>query len=182
MNLPSATAAPLSLVEHIRAEFSEMPGLCLTRAQAIRFFGAGPAQTERALHELVSAGFLVRGMKGYRRVSVIDASRPASASHAGHDSSRPDLMDEIGIELPCVVCDDPYRVSLRKIRLSQKMLDDGCSTRHFADCLPAAVAHLVNPDVLAAFDQAARQVAIAAAGAGGRLVTAHDRPPDGRTR
>lgn len=43
-----------------RAEFREMPGMCLTTAQAARLWQLSPAQAEELLSELVQAGFLVR--------------------------------------------------------------------------------------------------------------------------
>lgn len=43
-----------------RAEFREMPGMCLTTAQAARLWQLSPARAEELLSELVQAGFLVR--------------------------------------------------------------------------------------------------------------------------
>ena len=43
-----------------RAEFREMPGMCLTTAQAARLWQLGPARAEELLSELVQSGFLVR--------------------------------------------------------------------------------------------------------------------------
>jgi DNA-binding IclR family transcriptional regulator len=43
-----------------RAEFREMPGMCLTTAQAARLWQLSPAKAEELLSELVQAGFLVR--------------------------------------------------------------------------------------------------------------------------
>lgn len=43
-----------------RAEFREMPGMCLTTAQASRLWHLSPARAEELLSELVQAGFLVR--------------------------------------------------------------------------------------------------------------------------
>jgi hypothetical protein len=66
--------------------------------------------------------------------------------------------------------DRSYRISLRKIRLSHAMMDAGCQVRHFSDCPPAAFAHLIDPAVLAEFEEAVDRIEIAAEGAGGRLV------------
>jgi hypothetical protein len=81
-----------------------------------------------------------------------------------------DLLEALGVELPCPACGRSYRISLRKIRLSQSMMDAGCDVRHFADCPPGAFAHLIDPDVLAEFDRAVERITAAAEGAGGRLV------------
>ena len=43
-----------------RAEFREMPGMCLTTAQAARLWQLSPARAEELLSELVQSGFLVR--------------------------------------------------------------------------------------------------------------------------
>jgi hypothetical protein len=45
--------------ETIRREFTEQPGLRLTRAQALRLSGAAPNQCRRALDVLVEEGFLM---------------------------------------------------------------------------------------------------------------------------
>ena len=48
------------LATRARAEFREMPGMCLTTAQAARLWQLSPARAEELLSELVQAGFLVR--------------------------------------------------------------------------------------------------------------------------
>jgi hypothetical protein len=48
------------LTTRARAEFREMPGMCLTTAQAARLWQLSPARAEELLSELVQSGFLVR--------------------------------------------------------------------------------------------------------------------------
>lgn len=49
-------------------EFTEMPGLTLTLAQAARLWAVTPEQSERVLSDLVASGFLMRDVRGaYRR-------------------------------------------------------------------------------------------------------------------
>lgn len=48
------------LTMRARAEFREMPGMCLTTAQAARLWQLSPARAEELLTDLVLAGFLVR--------------------------------------------------------------------------------------------------------------------------
>lgn len=67
MNSTSATpknsATPQSMIDlatRARAEFREMPGMCLTTAQAARLWQLSPARAEELLSELVESGFLVR--------------------------------------------------------------------------------------------------------------------------
>ena len=50
----------------IRAEFAEMPGLCLTLAQAARFFSLDRAECERMLAELVRNGELTTDGTSFR--------------------------------------------------------------------------------------------------------------------
>jgi len=48
------------LAVRARAEFREMPGMCLTPAQAARLWHLSPDEAQSLLLELVRAGFLVR--------------------------------------------------------------------------------------------------------------------------
>lgn len=52
------------LVARMRAEYQEMPGLSLTRAQACRLWGLDPATCQRALDQLVSSGVLTTSGQG----------------------------------------------------------------------------------------------------------------------
>ena len=49
-----------ALATRARAEFREMPGMCLTTAQAARLWQLSPDQAQNLLLELVKAGILVR--------------------------------------------------------------------------------------------------------------------------
>jgi Fic family protein len=56
------------VIEHIRAEYVEMPGLSVTLPQAARLWGLSTFQSERLLSTLVDSGFLLCDRKGvYRR-------------------------------------------------------------------------------------------------------------------
>jgi hypothetical protein len=55
----------VELVTRARAEFHEMPGMCLTPAQAARLWQLTPDRAEALLTELVDSGFLVR-REGHR--------------------------------------------------------------------------------------------------------------------
>jgi len=48
-----------ALIERIRAEYLEMPGLRVTLKQASRLWGADAAHCQSALDALVDAGFLL---------------------------------------------------------------------------------------------------------------------------
>ena len=58
--LDPAKNTPEDLSMRARAEFREMPGMCLTTAQAARLWQLSPAKAEELLSDLVQAGFLVR--------------------------------------------------------------------------------------------------------------------------
>jgi len=60
MNTTHATHETTDLANRARAEFREMPGMCLTTAQAARLWQLSPTQAQDLLLELVKAGFLVR--------------------------------------------------------------------------------------------------------------------------
>ena len=57
---PATTQNLIDLATRARAEFREMPGMCLTTAQAARLWHLSPARAEELLSELVESGFLVR--------------------------------------------------------------------------------------------------------------------------
>lgn len=56
------------LLERVRGEFNEMPGLILTIPQAARLWGVTTPEAQDVLAELVHGGFLARNPRGlYRR-------------------------------------------------------------------------------------------------------------------
>jgi hypothetical protein len=57
-----------AVVQRARAEYLEMPGLCLTVPQAARLFGVNTRESQCVLSELADGGFLRRNPNGvYRR-------------------------------------------------------------------------------------------------------------------
>ena len=59
-----------SVLDRIRSEFTEMPGLRLTPAQAARLWGMERQMSERILDGLAIAGFLSKNRDGaYLRAS-----------------------------------------------------------------------------------------------------------------
>lgn len=63
--MPASRVA--DLVGLIRAEYEEMPGLCLTRAQMRRLWMLEPAAFDTVLGTLVDAGYLRITLSGYVR-------------------------------------------------------------------------------------------------------------------
>jgi hypothetical protein len=49
-----------ALVQRVQREFDEMPGTCLTLAQASRLFGLSPDVCRRILQELIAEGTLAQ--------------------------------------------------------------------------------------------------------------------------
>jgi len=47
-----------AVVDRVRGEFNEMPGLRLTKAQAARLLGLDPIACDEVLNRLVAASFL----------------------------------------------------------------------------------------------------------------------------
>ena len=60
MNTTQSAHELTDLATRARAEFREMPGMCLTTAQAARLWQLSPDQAQELLLDLVKAGFLVR--------------------------------------------------------------------------------------------------------------------------
>ena len=68
---------PEGLLQRIRAEYLEMPGLCLTRAQMQRLCGVEQAVCQLVLDSLVDAKFLCPKSTGaYARLTDGEPSRP----------------------------------------------------------------------------------------------------------
>jgi hypothetical protein len=53
-----------AIEERVRSEYLEMPGLCLTPAQASRLWALDHHTSEQILKELVSVGFLACTRRG----------------------------------------------------------------------------------------------------------------------
>ena len=84
MNVPP----PERLLERIRAEYLEMPGLCLTPEQLQRLCGVEPTLCRLVLDSLVDAKFLCLKLNGtYARLTDGEASRPRAAKAGLQPSS-----------------------------------------------------------------------------------------------
>ena len=86
-----------SIIERVRGEFREMPGLTLTLAQARRLWSLDQSTCSEVLTELVETGFLCRKADGaYGRASDL-AARPLRMAKAG---------------IPLFDIDQPRRISV----------------------------------------------------------------------
>ena len=79
-----------ALIDRIRAEYYEMPGLHVTLKQASRLWGADAAHCQLAMDTLVQSGFLVARRDGsYVRATEGKIPRPAAAkADLPHDHVR----------------------------------------------------------------------------------------------
>jgi hypothetical protein len=65
---PNAPGSTINdALDRILASYAEMPGLCLTREQAIRLFALEPGTCEQLMLALVQAGRLRVGPRGFMR-------------------------------------------------------------------------------------------------------------------
>jgi hypothetical protein len=78
----------------VRAEYMEMPGLCLTGPQIRRLWSFAPAMCEAVLAELVSARFLRRTPDGEYVLSggVRDTGEPSSSRVGDISSDAHDML------------------------------------------------------------------------------------------
>lgn len=77
------TAPPKSLLDRLRAEYREMPGMRLTRAQVQRLCGIEAATCQQMLDALVAAKFLCVNADGaYARLPEAEAQRLRTATAA----------------------------------------------------------------------------------------------------
>jgi hypothetical protein len=67
MQSAPATTTSSGLENLIRAEYDDMPGHCLSRAQIQRMWLLEPAACEGALRSLVDEGYLRQARNGYVR-------------------------------------------------------------------------------------------------------------------
>jgi hypothetical protein len=84
-----SVSAPAGLLERIRAEYLEMPGLCLTSEQMQRLCGVEHTLCQLVLDSLVDAKFLcLKPNGGYARLTdgTILRPRAAKAQFKPHNS------------------------------------------------------------------------------------------------
>jgi len=58
-----------------------------------------------------------------------------------------DILEMVGIEIPCRNCGGRYEVSLKKIAISQQMLHDGCPVRAETECPPLFISNFVDREL-----------------------------------
>jgi len=74
----------VDIIQRVRCEFLEMPGLRLTEKQAGRLWGLEPPLCSTLLRSLVDAGFLLRTRDGsYVRADHVTAARGYQGIYRG---------------------------------------------------------------------------------------------------
>ena len=80
------------IVERLRAEYLEMPGLRLTAAQVTRLCGIEPGECLAVLSELVTERFLVRNRDGTYARLTSGSYRPPSVACVPADADREPVL------------------------------------------------------------------------------------------
>jgi hypothetical protein len=82
------------------------------------------------------------------------------------------ILDDISIELPCVVCGGQYQISLEKVLISEHMLHEGCPVPmpYTTECPPLSYGHLVDHHLIHELQQIWLRLEESANTAGGKLV------------
>ena len=82
--IPSPPSAPLAgLLQRVREQYREMPGLKLTKPQATQLFGVAPSVCAAMLRALVMENFLSRTGEGVFALSTTQLENEAR-SEVGH--------------------------------------------------------------------------------------------------
>jgi hypothetical protein len=86
---PRTIEGASALVLRIRGEFMEMPGLCLTLAQAHKMWGLDVSTCAAVIGTLVDAGFLYQTRDGaFMRLELSTTPRPVPLSLKGPATVR----------------------------------------------------------------------------------------------
>lgn len=82
------------------------------------------------------------------------------------------ILEDVSIELPCVVCGGQYQISLEKVLLSEHMLHEGCPvpTQYTTECPPLSYGHLIDHHLIHELQEIWLRLEENANTAGGRLV------------
>ena len=83
-------ALSLNLVQRIREEFEEAPGLRVSVREAARFWGLDETTCGQVLDKLLAVGFLTRGGDGRYGQSTTSDGLPLAAPnrHEGHEGHK----------------------------------------------------------------------------------------------
>ena len=82
------------------------------------------------------------------------------------------ILQDVSIELPCVVCGGQHQISLEKVLVFEQMLHDGCPVPmpYTTECAALSYGHLVDHHLLLELQQIWLRLEESANSAGGKLV------------
>lgn len=81
-----------------------------------------------------------------------------------------DVLETLGLELACPICGCSYRVPLKTVAISQRMLHDGCPVSDERECAPIFYGPLIEPEVLKDLEAAWSKLETRAQKTGGHIV------------
>jgi hypothetical protein len=90
------------------------------------------------------------------------------------------ILDTVGISLPCHSCGNTYRVPLRDVLLSHTILHDGCPVAQETECPPAFQSRLFERKDIEELERAFSRLDQRARADGGELVLMAAGPSDER--
>ena len=88
------------------------------------------------------------------------------------------ILDTVGIRLPCHSCGGTYQVPLKDVLLSHTMLHEGCPAREETECPPVFQSRLFERKDIEELERAWNQLDQRAQADGGRLVLMTANAPD----
>ena len=80
------------------------------------------------------------------------------------------ILDAVGISLPCHSCGNNYHVPLRDVLLSHTILHEGCPVRQETECPPVFQSRLFEPKDIEELERTWNQLEQRARADGGELV------------
>lgn len=82
------------------------------------------------------------------------------------------ILEDVSIELSCVVCGSKYKVSLEKVLLSEHLLHEGCPVPmpYTTECPPLYYSHLIDHSLIHELQRIWLRLEENAEAAGGKLV------------
>lgn len=88
------------------------------------------------------------------------------------------ILDTVGISLPCQSCGNTYQVPLRDVLLSHTILHEGCPVRQETECPPVFQSRLFERKDIEELQRVRNQLDQRARADGGRLVLMTSSAPD----
>jgi len=85
-------------------------------------------------------------------------------------STTVNILEDVGLELPCPQCGSVYRLPLKSIGISQRMLHEGCPLHDERECPPVFYGPLLESGLVDDLQAVWARLERGAQSAGGRMV------------